>query len=119
MAGLAPPRVAGKLVPVFSPRATKAGTGVRGPQLRPAPRYRDHRGPYRDRDQAVRAGGLRCGDLDLQQREITVRGKGGKDRIARSATRPPAAWTDTCAPAPGTPTPGGPSCGWELTTGSR
>jgi integrase/recombinase XerD len=27
--------------------------------------------------------GLRCGDLDLSQREITVRGKGGKDRIVR------------------------------------
>jgi len=27
--------------------------------------------------------GLRCGDLDLWQREITVRGKGGKDRIVR------------------------------------
>ncbi len=28
-----------------------------------------------------------------------------------SATKPPSAWTGTCAPAPGTPTPGGPSCG--------
>jgi site-specific recombinase XerD len=27
--------------------------------------------------------GLRCGDLDLRQRKITVRGKGGKDRIVR------------------------------------
>ena len=27
--------------------------------------------------------GLRSGDLDLWQREITVRGKGGKDRIVR------------------------------------
>jgi integrase len=33
-----------------------------------------------------------------------------------SATRPLAAWTGICAPAPGTPRPGGPSCGWELTT---
>ena len=30
---------------------------------------------------------------------------------ARSATRQPAASTATCAPAPGTPRPGGPSCG--------
>jgi integrase/recombinase XerC len=27
--------------------------------------------------------GLLCGDVDLWQREITVRGKGGKDRIDR------------------------------------
>ena len=57
MAGLAPPRVADKLVPVFTPRgAIKAGTGMRGPQLHPAPRHRDHRGAHRDRHPAVRAG---------------------------------------------------------------
>jgi site-specific recombinase XerD len=27
--------------------------------------------------------GLRCSDVDLWQREITVRGNGGKDRIVR------------------------------------
>jgi integrase/recombinase XerD len=27
--------------------------------------------------------GLRCGDIDLRQREIIVRGKGGKDRIVK------------------------------------
>ena len=31
---------------------------------------------------------------------------------SRSATRQPAASTGTCGPAPGTPRPGGPSCGW-------
>ena len=31
----------------------------------------------------VRKPGLRCGDVDLWQREIIVRGKGGKDRIVR------------------------------------
>jgi integrase/recombinase XerD len=57
MAGLAPPRVTGRLVPVFAPgELTPAGAGVRGPQLRPAPRYRDHRGAHRDRHPAVRAG---------------------------------------------------------------
>ena len=57
MAGLRPPRVAAKLVPVFGPRgAGPAGAGVRGPQLRPAPRHRDHRGIHRDLHPAVRAG---------------------------------------------------------------
>ena len=63
--------------------------------------------------------GLRCSDVDLWQREITVCGKGGKDRIVRSATRLPGAWTGTSAPVPGTPRPGGRSCGSELATGSR
>ena len=56
---------------------------MRGPQLYPAARYRDHRGAHCDRHPAVRAGGLRCGDVDLWQRELTVRGKGGKDRIVK------------------------------------
>ena len=38
---------------------------------------------------------------------------------SRSATRPPGAWTGTCAPAPGTRRPGGPSCGSGPTAGSR
>ena len=38
MAGLAPQRVTGKLVPVFAPgELTRLERGVRGPQLRPAP----------------------------------------------------------------------------------
>ena len=57
MAGLQPPRVPAKLVPVFTPGgAGPAGAGVRGPQLRPAPRYRDPRGAHRDRHPAIRAG---------------------------------------------------------------
>jgi integrase/recombinase XerD len=84
MAGLAPPRVVAKLVPVFAPgelaRLERACAG---------------RGFAQRRDTAIIAvltatgirlselAGLRCGDLDLWQREITVRGKGGKDRIVR------------------------------------
>ena len=57
MAGLQPPRVTDKLVPVFTARgAGPAGAGLCGPQLRAAPRYRDHRGVHRDRHPAVRAG---------------------------------------------------------------
>jgi site-specific recombinase XerC len=33
----------------------------------------------------------RRSDIDLRQREITVRGKGGKPGSSRSATRPPSA----------------------------
>ena len=85
MAGLQPPRVADKLVPVFTPEelsrleqacagrsftqrrdtaviAVLTATGIRLSEL---------------------AGDLRSGDLDLWQREITVRGKGGKDRIVK------------------------------------
>jgi integrase/recombinase XerD len=84
MAGLQPPRVADKLVPVFTPdelsRLERACAG---------------RSFAQRRDTAVIAvltatgirlselAGLRSGDLDLWQREITVRGKGGKDRIVR------------------------------------
>ena len=84
MAGLAPPRVADKLVPVFTPgelsRLEQACAG---------------RSFAQRRDTAIIAvltatgirlselAGLRCGDVDLWQREITVRGKGGKDRIVK------------------------------------
>jgi integrase/recombinase XerD len=84
MAGLAPPRMSDKLVPVFAPgelaRLERACAG---------------RSFAQRRDTAILAvltatgirlselAGLRCGDLDLWQREITVRGKGGKDRIVR------------------------------------
>src|SRR2546421_401669 len=36
---------------------------------------------------------------------------------SRSATKPPSAWTGTCAPASGTPRPGGPSYGSKQITG--
>jgi site-specific recombinase XerD len=59
---------------------------VRGPQLRPAARYRDTAVIAVLTATGVRLSelaGLRCSDVDLWQREITVRGKGGKDRIVR------------------------------------
>jgi site-specific recombinase XerC len=59
-------------------------------------------------------------DLDLHARQIRIRGKGGTPPApSRSATRPPAAWTSTCAPAPATRRPGGPSCGSASVTGGR
>ena len=41
-------------------------------------------------------------DLDLDRREIRVRGKGGRERIVRIVMRPPAASTGTCGSGPGT-----------------
>jgi len=84
MAGLQPARVTAKLVPVFTPedltRLEQAWAG---------------RSFAQRRDTAIIAAftaagirlselaGLRCSDVDLWQREITVRGKGGKDRIVK------------------------------------
>jgi len=84
MAGLQPPRVPDKLVPVFTPeeliRLDHACAG---------------RSFAQRRDTAIIAvftatgirlselAALRCNDIDLWQREITVRGKGGKDRIVK------------------------------------
>ena len=83
MAGLAPPRLATKLVPVFTPEElTRLEQACAG------------RSFTQRRDTAIIAvftatgirlselAGLRCGDVDLRQREITVRGK-GKDRIVK------------------------------------
>ena len=57
MAGLQPPRVTDKLVPVFTGQElTRLDYACAGPQLHPAPRYRDHRGIHRDRHPAGRAG---------------------------------------------------------------
>ena len=84
MAGLQPPRVTDKLVPVFTAEElTRLEQACAG------------RSFAQRRDTAIIAvltatgirlselAGLRCGDVDLWQREITVRGKGGKDRIVK------------------------------------
>jgi site-specific recombinase XerD len=91
MAGLQPPRVPEKLVPVFT-----------GEELTRLERACAGRSFAQRRDTAIiavlRATGIRlaelaalrydpgqprCADIDLWQREITVRGKGGKDRIVK------------------------------------
>jgi site-specific recombinase XerD len=84
IAGLQPPRVTDKLVPVF--------TGAELARLEQACAGRSF---AQRRDTAIIAvltatgirlselAGLRSNDVDLWQREITVRGKGGKDRIVK------------------------------------
>jgi site-specific recombinase XerD len=84
MAGLQPPRVTDKLVPVFTPE-----------ELARLEETCAGRSFAQRRDTAIIAvftatgirlaelAGLRDSDVDLWQREITIRGKGGKDRIVK------------------------------------
>jgi integrase/recombinase XerD len=127
MAGLKPPCVPDKPVPVFTAgdlaRLERACAG---------------RGFAQRRDTALiavfKATGIRlselagirydagdpgCSDVDLGQREITVRGKAARPGSSRSASTPPAAWTGTSGSAPGTPRHGGRSCGSGPATGGR
>ena len=121
MEGLQPPRVTDKLVPVFTPEElTRLEQACAG------------RSFTQRRDTAIiavfTATGIRLSELaDLRYTPAT-RGtatstcgsgrslsaaRAARTASSRSATRPPGAWTGTCAPAPGTPRPGGRSCGWE------
>jgi len=91
MVGLAPPRVLAKLVPVFTPgelsRLEQACAGRTFAQRRDTAiiavltatgiRLSELAGLQYD------PGDPRSSDIDLSQREITVRGKGGKDRIVK------------------------------------
>jgi integrase/recombinase XerD len=95
MAGLAPPRVDGKLVPVFTrdelARLEQACAGRSFTQRRDTAiiavftatgiRLSELAGLRHD------PGDPRGSDVDLWQREITVRGKGGKPRIVRIGHR--------------------------------
>jgi integrase len=122
MAGLAPPRVPDGLVPVFTPE-----------ELSRLERARAGRSFAQRRDTAIvavlTATGIfsGCPSWPACGAVMPTCGSGSSRSAARaartgssrSATRPPAAWTGTSAPAPGTPTPGGPSCGWARATGSR
>jgi site-specific recombinase XerD len=91
MAGLQPPRVTDKLVPVFTgeelSRLEQACAGRSFAQRRSTAiiavlratgiRLAELAGLRYD------PGNPRCSNIDLWRREITVRGKGGKDRIVR------------------------------------
>ena len=120
MTGLQPPRVTDKLVPVFT-----------GDELSRLERARAGRTFAQRRDGAIiavfRATGIRLAelagilyhagdprrsDVDLWQREITVRGKGGKDRIVPIGHQAARSLDRYIRPGPGTARPGGRSCGW-------
>jgi integrase len=127
MARLRPPKVTEKLIPVF--------TSVELLRLEHACRGRSF---AQRRDAAIvavfQATGIRLSelagirydpvdaersDLDLWQREITVRASTASSASLRSATRPPGLWTGTSGRVPGTPRPGGRSCGWGSITAGR
>ena len=59
------------------------------------------------------------GDLNLYGRAIRVFGKGGRPGLSRSAMRPPAALTGTCAPGRSTRRLAARSYGWGRTGGAR
>ncbi len=127
MARLAPPRVDGKLVPVFTSdelaRLEQACAG---------------RSFTQRRDTAIiavfTATGIRLAEMAGLGTNTVTRGAvtstcgSGRSRSAAraaspassgSATGPPGAWTGTCALASGTRRPGGRSCGWAPAAGSR
>jgi site-specific recombinase XerD len=91
MEGLQPPRVTDKLVPVFTggelSRLEQACAGRSFAQRRDTAIIAVFRATgIRLAELAgilYHAGDPRHSDVDLRQREITVRGKGGKDRIVR------------------------------------
>ena len=127
MARLRPPKVTEKPVPFFtSVELSKLDKACRGNTF------------AQRRDAAIlavfRATGIRLAelagiryhpvdpdrsDVDLEAREIKVRGKGGKDRTCGSTMRRPAGSTGTCGPGPGTRRRTGRSCGSGPATGAR
>ena len=120
MAGLAPPRVPAKLVPVFKPEElTRLEQACAG------------RSFTQRRDTAIIAvltatgirlselAGLRCGDIDLWQRELMVRGKGGKDRIVKIGHQGARSLDRYLRVRSRHAHARQPSCGWEPATGSR
>jgi site-specific recombinase XerD len=63
--------------------------------------------------------GLRYSDVDLWQREVTVRGKAGKDRIVKIGHQAARSLDRYTRARSRSPRPGGPSCGSAPATGSR
>ena len=83
MQGLQPPRVTAKLVPVFTSeelsRLEQRARAGRSPNAA----IPHHRVLIATGIRLSELASLRCSDVDLWQRELTVRGKGGKDRIVK------------------------------------
>ena len=120
MAGLQPPRVTAKLIPVFtSQELTRLEQACSG------------RSFAQRRDTAIiavfTATGIRLSELAACGAATSTCGSGRSPSAARaartgssgSATRPPGASTGTSAPGPGTGKLGGRSCGWARAAGRR
>jgi site-specific recombinase XerC len=119
MAGMRPPHVPDKLVPIFTseelPRLERACAGRTFQQRRDAAVIAVFRatGIRLSELAGIRydPGDPQRGDIDLWNREVTVHGKAGRREPSRSATTPPARSTGTFASAPGTRRRTGRSCG--------
>jgi integrase/recombinase XerD len=119
MAGLRPPRVPDKPVPVFTgeelPRLERACAGRGYGERRDAAviavleatgiRRSELAGLRYDSDDPRRS------DVDLWDREITVHGKGGKTRVVKIGHDAARSLDRYIRSGPGTPRPGGRSCG--------
>jgi site-specific recombinase XerD len=120
MAGLRAPKVCEKLVPVFTSEElsalAKACQGRSFGQRRDAAIFAVLTAT------GIRAGELagicydpldpRRSDLDLQAREIIVRGKDGKARVVRIGHEAAVRWAGTCGCGPGMVRRGGAGWGW-------
>jgi integrase len=83
MAGLQPPRVSHKLVPVFTSQELRRLEQACAGASRSAATPRSSRCSPATGIRLSELAGLRCSDAGLWQREITVGGRGGKDRIVK------------------------------------
>jgi integrase/recombinase XerD len=64
-------------------RTIGTGEGLPGQHVRTASRRCHHRGVWASGIRLSELAGIRCGDLDLETREIKVLGKGRKERIVK------------------------------------
>ena len=106
MAGLKPPKIGDKLVPVFTDDDGRAAGHLQGRWL---PNRRDYAIISVFKDTGARLSelaGLTTDDISPRDREAVVTGKGDKQRTIGSPTTRPARSTATSASAPSTKWPG-------------
>jgi site-specific recombinase XerD len=120
LAGLKPPKLDSKVVPVMSDQQLRALLAAcQGPALRDR---RDEALVRLLTETGLRAGetvALRVEDVDLHAGTLHVRrGRGGKGGWCRLARRPPAPWTATCGSAASIAWPIPRRYGWGIKVGA-
>ena len=124
MAGLKPPHVPGKPVPVFGdqdlPSIERTCAGRTFAQRRDAAVIAVLRppgsGPGRSPGSATARTTQGAATLTCRTVRSGYAARAAGNGSSRSGTTPPAPWTATSVPAPGTRRPGGRSCGWASAT---